>query len=1022
MSLKDSVALFFGESEKAVPFFNALYKHANYTNPPNSDKNPEAILNLEIFEMMMARNFNNKAGCMGDNDVHNQFVDFIVNTALLHKHLDKPTTTHPTIHKMKESFDKNVDDVLGGRLLDTARLGVGNSPINDFKLRSIISTGIISSQRNLQPPYTDSVNIAGLNRQQVNAFQLLNEPAGNSMDKSYFDYLCALCYLALSALATDPNVQSELISEPQVISKLDGIFTRMGGNCGNRHPGNGRRPFILMNQQNLEKDNSNLSHLCWTTYWDKGSNSSAVKNLTNLFQRIPGNPNPSLDQRYNVFLNEMHDNFVNAMKEFTLEMCRVLNLTNTNEIYRLWYGRHAVPGNPAVPANQNDIISNFHRNILLDGNNRQQLLNKLTDELKQKSFASFKVVAGQAGLLLYQDYSVDDYSKNFCQHILTHWGELDTQARTFYRDHLAIFQKMPQNSWGTHNLLLDDRWMDKFAQSGLQICNVSDLRLNLAKMNPSSSTLMFEHTLPYIPVDKVENLWYTDANNRVVKLNKGQFNSDVLKKIYKSVYMSEQSTNLGRGSSISLPSKLPQDERKSWDHKLSQIVRNVMGFSGGDSNMKRGPRRSLEELMDMESNTVWFSDGTTLFRKDHNGNKITYSEFMKNEGNCENTLVLNVRDEQGKVIPGAEAQCDTVASCLLQSPERLEHCLSQFQSSEMFNVAQRDLRDKMNPGAAEKLLRVFHVRFDTASVIDRNRNRMEITQPVTFNQWVDEVLNSPHDPPKGWSTKFRENLRNNQHLLNYVRGIIEFVRANPAILNKDKFVSRDIQQDEQIVILNATQREAPYTIGNYTWPNERFTDEREVLKYNVGILANTSNSVFMPAPSDLTFRRGIPAVVGTGLMSPFGLNTMSGGALPFEESECLKHNKNLGAYLKELLESLKNKHGIRFMGEDEAEIKNFCDQLVSTEKKIWDMVKILENLQNLQNFVGCYDNGRYAGVTSGKVLSLEEIVSSRDLIAWLNHNIGDYQNCIYRGMEYINAGSNQVLKAYHDLIQASSQK
>jgi hypothetical protein len=84
------------------------------------------------------------------------------------------------------------------------------------------------------------------------------------------------------------------------------------------------------------------------------------------------------------------------------------------------------------------------------------------------------------------------------------------------------------------------------------------------------------------------------------------------------------------------------------------------------------------------------------------------------------------------------------------------------------------------------------------------------------------------------------------------------------------------------------------------------------------------------------------------------------------------------------------------------------------------MIKVLTTLRNLQSFVRCYDNGRHSNLTSGKVLELDEIISNKDLLAWLNSNIGDYENCVYKGMEYINSGSQQVLKAYNDLIQASS--
>lgn len=1001
MSLKDSVSLFFGESEKAVPFFNALYKHTNYSNPPNTESNPESIEGKEIYEMMLSKNYTVKEPDMKDNDIHNQFVDFIVKTALLHRHLDKPTTTHPTIQKMKNSFNESVTRILKQRLIDTDILSSpGNnisSKINDAKLQSATPNSIAGVANN---------EFGGIQRATTNALSLLNEPLGNSMNKSYFDYLTALCFLAISGLASDPYQQSEPISS--VIGRLNNTFSQMAGNCGDRNQQN--KPYRQWgdaNSANREKDHSDFSHLCWNTYWDKGSNTSAVKNLIFLLQKSGGNT----DGVYNDFLNKMHDNFILSMKGLVLEMCRVLRLENTHDVFSLWFGVPAIGGNLARPANPNDIVKKFHNQILLNQNNHQRLENTFNNDLRQLSFASFKSTVGSVGLNMYSDLTQDCYSKDFCQHILSNWRDLDMQARIFYREHLAVFKRCARNGWGTNNLLLDDRWMANFNQSGLKACDDNDLRLNLSKASQTSEMLMFAHTLPFLPVDKMGDLWYSDSNGNKKKINRGQFDASVLKKIYQTVYMGNNSVDLGKGTTIQLPTDLAQDDKKGWDHKLSGVVKNIIDFVNGGNNNRRRQRKSLEEMLDLENNTVWFSDGQNLFKRDQNGNMITYSEFVKNGWDCKNTLALNVGDD--KSLSG---QCENVATCLLQSPERLEYCLSQYNSDEMFNVAQSEIKNKMDPHVAKKLLRAFNIGVTTATIIDRNRNNMEIIQPISFNQWVDTVLNSNQDPPKGWSHKFRENLRKNQHLLNYIRGIIEFIRANPAILNVDKFVSREVEKDQQITILN---NNPAYSIGDYTWPNDQFSDDNAALKYNVGLLANTSGSIFMPTPNTLGYG-GIPAVVGTGIMSAVGLSTMNGGAITSEESANSKYNQDLGAYLKGLLENIK-KSGLSFDMEDEMEIKQFCDQLVSTERRIREMVKVLETLQNLQNFVKCYDNGRHSGLTSGKILSLEEIVSNRDLLAWINHNIGDYQNCVYRGMEYINEGSNQVLKSYNDLIQSVSK-
>jgi hypothetical protein len=632
-----------------------------------------------------------------------------------------------------------------------------------------------------------------------------------------------------------------------------------------------------------------------------------------------------------------------------------------------------------------------------------QLKAKFVASLQKGAFTAFKKAAGSVGVLLYSRVPEDDASLNFCEKVLSYWKDLDVQAHEFYRKQIALFKERgaaPNQKWRTENLLEDPVFMSKLD------CDKRELRINLQKANPTSELVMFAHTLPFIPVSKVGKLWYTDSNGVRKSVPNSQLRPDSLKKIYMAVYQNLNATpsaaKLHQGYSITdLPSALIDDDEQRWNLNFTQIVKNML------ANVKKGKSRStkVEELFDMDTNMIWYSDENGLYRL-IDGKRVSREEYFQ-KYDCGNTLALN----QEKIT---KEECEDVADCILNAPEKLEKCLEKFSSYEMFDVSQKELSN-MDPLMARKLLQVFHIGVTKSASLDKNRNSIELITPMGYNVWIEKVLDSPH-LPKGWTDEFKNKIRASEHLQRYIKGIIEFVRKNPAILNSNVIDYPVKEEDNQMKMLNATQSEKPYRIDDYSWPYE-ISDE-EGLRYTIGLLSNTSSSIFAPVASTLALPYA-GTIVGDGIMVGGGLSTMAGGAAPSEDSLKESSLDSSTRLLGNILTDLQNS-GLSFGDEQYKEIKKFIEEITRSEKRLKSMIKVLATLRNLQNFVKCYDNGKYTSHFTGKVLSLEEINNNRDLIAWLSYNIGDYETCLYKGVEFINAGTNQVLKAYHDLIQASS--
>jgi hypothetical protein len=1097
LSLKESLIPFFGESEKALMFFNANYEKGVYSEPINSDTQPESILNKRIFEMMMAKNYTVKEPKMDNNDIHYQFVDFIVRTALLHREFDRPTTALPTAQKMKESFDQAVDATLKTTLTQIANFDSKPFP------------GILPVFDLITNPFPTMSGVVNAATPVTYANLLEKPPGSNPMQKSYYDFLCAAVFslsYELAKLAPNTKIDATLLR-----THIREQIVDLTGNCGDfalPAPAVVRTgPRLPLFKPNEGQNESPFSNLCYMTYWNKKSDptNSAVTNLAKLLDRVEqqlinagvdqSQARTGMDEIYVQFLADMGSLFEDELLDFALGMyqqCQLYTVRNVHELWNVVPGRPLAVGPLATPKTVDDIRDIFQKYVL----ENQQLKDTFVNSLKNRTSAALQRAVNSAGVPAYRAITDSDpYATHFCTHVLQNWKDLDREAREFYRKQIGVFQRyglsastaptstamrfaavaraaaapgvpipavpavpagragmgkpalaaaaaqaaqaafnarrtaaatpavaaLPatrplRDVWNNDISLLDkDREMEKID------CNKENLRINLykAKKNGSSQNMMmFAHTLPFVPIKEVGNLWYTDNLGAKRVIQKQNLTVDVLKLIYEGVYKDVSNTPVGAKPVINITiggetmtvhgdyESFP-DEEKRWDLNLTMIVKNIIRAQTQPSSRQSV---SVQELLDIDTGMKWYSDGKGLYTIEIvNGQKkkLYYSEYELREYNCDNVLALN----KEKV---SKEQCREIAQCILESPEKLPKCLENYQSNnyDLFKVAQSELQ-KMDPMVAEKLLKVFHVGIKKSPIIDKNGNSTEIIRPMSFTEWSSRVLNGKDDP-KGWTPEFKRALQNSEALLNYIKGIIEFVRSNPAILNHETMMTGNMDEeveDNQLKMLGASG----YNIGTYEYP---YSDSVDELKYNAGFLVQSATA-FAPVPTAFGLPFANNGFVGDGGMSMYGLGSMGGGAIPEGELFSAHNMIDLGSILIKLIVDLK-RSGLSFKPEQEKEIEKFIVELGENEKKLKKMIQVLTTLRNLQNFVRCYDNGRYSGLTSGKVLALEEIVSHKDLLAWLNSNIGDYENCIYKGMEYINSGSQQVLKAYNDLIQASS--
>jgi hypothetical protein len=965
---------FFGDSEKALPFIGANYPTGDYTKAPNSDKAQGDIEKDVFLRMMISKNFVGRTGDGVDQD----YVDFVVQTALRHKQIDQAVGIPPEIENFSNTLRNGLNKALSMQVNNVGDLnlsGLARGTVSNIGLASVSTT---APARLGQTVRTDVNLHTTLQVQETDDF---------------LKYLVGLAFIGISEQAARNNNNQVDINGLAIMR--NNTATNIYGH--------------LMAGSNAS--NSELSNLARLAYFERkdmaggagGAASSAAGNINNFVadlnrKRIGGLP--AIDSI--AFHNTMNSHFKKGMAAFIDTMLNKLGFGSRGAMYTSL--NNARTG-PAVKALFDTLNMNELSKVLVD-----TIVNEATEELKNQ--------AKSWGYTTHKDITSGTENKSFCKHVLSSWDTLTLDEQRFFKSQLSIFEESTgaRGALGVgalheeDDLLKNESFMAKFAQGGHASCNTDQYRVNMKKAVKGQRRTVFSSTLPYVS-DKITELSYTDVAGKTRKLSRNEFTGEVLREIYDDVFYGkpvEVTNHNGRKTQLTNqpPNVWGGDKKQQWNHNFQMIIDGILSHHK-KSPMAVGPSANLEEtLTELDTGMVWLVDGNGLYRM-VNGNKVTYDDW-KTKANCDNTMALK------QSASFTNPQCEEVAKCILRTPEKLGSCLDQLKSDEMWEVA-RDGFEKMDPNIAVEILNAFRVRGTTTTATDRNRNRMEIIQPVSYTNWVESVLNDPNETVSGWDRDLKDRLKKNSKLMNYIRGVIDFVRANPTILNQEKYKHAAPARDEQTEMLNSDYKEPAYKMARYVTP---YITDGDNLPYRVSLLANTANSqAFAPVPNTLSYPFVGAIYGGDGVMQVGqGLNTMGGGAYHVAHASGEKSVVDMGGYLQQMLEDLQ-RNGLAFSDSDRTQIQSFCEKIKKTEKQLRKMVQVLELLHNLQKFMACYNGGRHANLTHGKTLNFREIYNSHDALAWINANVGDYENCIYRGMEYINAGTNQVLQQYNNLIQ-----
>jgi hypothetical protein len=175
------------------------------------------------------------------------------------------------------------------------------------------------------------------------------------------------------------------------------------------------------------------------------------------------------------------------------------------------------------------------------------------------------------------------------------------------------------------------------------------------------------------------------------------------------------------------------------------------------------------EFLDLAYNKTWKFDsvGKTFYRM-VNGKRISYLQDLENESNCYGTyLGTKSGDNRGQL-------CKSLIECLVSDdPRSLSNCMALLADQDLWKIAADDAQ-RVNPGIVKSVLRKFQVQGKQR----RDDRGVTYKVPMTFDEWERNILNVKIAEPA------RSAIKNNQALLDYLKGLLFVCDANPAIINK----------------------------------------------------------------------------------------------------------------------------------------------------------------------------------------------------------------------------------------------
>lgn len=317
----------------------------------------------------------------------------------------------------------------------------------------------------------------------------------------------------------------------------------------------------------------------------------------------------------------------------------------------------------------------------------------------------------------------------------------------------------------------------------------SHIRINLKKAvedEKYKNNILFGETLPPVP-ESVSKIYFSDGSVWN-KSTAGNSWDRALKQLYNDTYLaasqsylgSRVSNRAGNGFGFNVRNSLKGGARRQPNSHLNlyfkAFVKNCIMVHAKKTNRPR-----------VKSGKSYDHDFDDLYVNLENG--IKYVRIVDQADPNKEEKLYRINPDGSRVDVGSNDQldkdlakncgvgyddkqaCRMIHKCLLSGNKRnLTECLKFYETKDMFQQAQREVAT-MNPKIALLLLETF-------GFTPKKDTKTGFILPPTFEDWSLNILPRTKLPEETIS-----QIKSNYQLMQYLRSVVNIIRANPSILN-----------------------------------------------------------------------------------------------------------------------------------------------------------------------------------------------------------------------------------------------
>ena len=535
------------------------------------------------------------------------------------------------------------------------------------------------------------------------------------------------------------------------------------------------------------------------------------------------------------------------------------------------------------------------------------------------------------------------------------WKQLSPEAQSFYKSNLNFMKRI-----GTNWDVIPD------AEMGTPIPDAQTMsyRVNLKKVTLINECPVFFNFIPKLADGLFDKVWYTDAAQGKQSIphatwapgGAGAPTENFLKTVYCQVFRGNAAAALGAFGMANLPNAWTPKINAFFNINVDRLIRRRLYrlqqlLSGkSQAEVSKGPFISLADK------NVWYRtpDGRLYTNTDkgqvfYDEESVENARVLTSNFKCYSTLLQGTQDECKKYM----------YQCLLNAnSDEISDCLQYWNRKDFYTVSVSEIKS-MHPLVALRTLQKFG--FREHDVHDNECGR-KLRKVETKEHWVKNYMSTKFNGKvDGAGKKVEEIISQNDKLLDYLQLLVEYVNANPAILNKD--YSGKTSESQGVVNTSDLAQRLGLRMQMLPAGSYRGLSDYSRLKSMI-----TSFHSKPRMGMSMGMGQGYPSYTGPVYNSPYATQQLGVG-LPFQLGG--NDSAEMGQYLKRIdqrkitgpealvalingtLDELKQS-GKTLDERDRTEIAKKADVLVQTEKELIKAGIYLEEYDKQVKLFGDY--------------------------------------------------------------------